>query len=158
VAYDAVPWCLIPRASVGKRFVQFSLTFAFPLTYHARSPETPKELYNLRHASLRNAIERAFGVLKKRFPILTRTPVGYSFETQVDMVLGICVLHNLIREYCDEDDDIQTAADRELAQRPVEAPMGAAAEDDVGASEKRDEIANAMWTQYQAILTERGVR
>ncbi|KAG6498554.1 hypothetical protein ZIOFF_038274 [Zingiber officinale] len=29
-----------------------------------------KELFNLRHASLRNVIERAFGVLKKRFPII----------------------------------------------------------------------------------------
>jgi len=33
-------------------------------------PKNPKELFNLRHASLRNAIERIFGVVKRRFPIL----------------------------------------------------------------------------------------
>ena len=32
-----------------------------------------KELFNLRHVSLRNAIERAFSVLKKRFPIIIST-------------------------------------------------------------------------------------
>lgn len=29
-------------------------------------PETKEELFNLRHASARNAIERGFGVMKKR--------------------------------------------------------------------------------------------
>src|SRR5215471_13726721 len=33
-------------------------------------PRNEKELYNLRHASLRNVIERIFGVSKKRFKIL----------------------------------------------------------------------------------------
>ena len=31
--------------------------------YFIRSPENVKELFNLRHASLCNAIERAFGIL-----------------------------------------------------------------------------------------------
>ena len=38
--------------------------------YLRNPPQNPKELFNLRHASLCNAIERAFGVLKKRFPII----------------------------------------------------------------------------------------
>ncbi|XP_020242337.1 uncharacterized protein LOC109820589 isoform X2 [Asparagus officinalis] len=38
--------------------------------YSTRQPENPREVYNHHHSSLRNAIERAFGVLKKRFPIL----------------------------------------------------------------------------------------
>ena len=38
--------------------------------YSRNPPQNPKELFNLQHASLRNAIERAFGVLKKRFPIM----------------------------------------------------------------------------------------
>ncbi|XP_075655140.1 uncharacterized protein LOC142625347 [Castanea sativa] len=33
--------------------------------YSRNPPQNPKELFNLRHASLCNAIERAFGVLKK---------------------------------------------------------------------------------------------
>ncbi|CAI9260811.1 unnamed protein product [Lactuca saligna] len=38
--------------------------------YSTRAPQNARELFNLRHASLRNAIERAFGVLKRRFPII----------------------------------------------------------------------------------------
>ena len=34
--------------------------------YFVRPPENAKELFNLRHALLRSAIERAFGVLKKK--------------------------------------------------------------------------------------------
>ncbi|XP_077249152.1 uncharacterized protein LOC143888595 [Tasmannia lanceolata] len=36
-----------------------------------RAPQTTKQLFNHRHSSAGNMIERAFGVLKKRFPILT---------------------------------------------------------------------------------------
>ena len=40
----------------------------------ARGPENAEELFNHRHSSLRNVIERTFGVtfgvLKKRFPII----------------------------------------------------------------------------------------
>ena len=38
--------------------------------YSVRLLENAKKLFNLRHASLRTTIERAFGVLKKRFPII----------------------------------------------------------------------------------------
>nr|GEV39569.1 putative nuclease HARBI1 [Tanacetum cinerariifolium] len=34
--------------------------------YSGRAPQNPRELFNLRHSSLRNSIERAFGVLKNR--------------------------------------------------------------------------------------------
>ncbi|CAK5281870.1 unnamed protein product [Mycena citricolor] len=34
-------------------------------------PRNPQELFNLRHARLRNVIERSFGVIKRCFPILT---------------------------------------------------------------------------------------
>ncbi|KAL2318528.1 hypothetical protein Fmac_032404 [Flemingia macrophylla] len=38
--------------------------------YSRRGPQNPRELFNHRHSSLRNVIERTFGVLKKRFPII----------------------------------------------------------------------------------------
>ena len=59
-------------------------------------PTNPKELFNHRHSSLRNVIERTFGVLKARFPILTTAP-PYPIETQVKIVLACCILHNHIR-------------------------------------------------------------
>ncbi|XP_042448958.1 uncharacterized protein LOC122033868 [Zingiber officinale] len=50
--------------------------------YSRHPPENPKELFNLRHSSLRNAIERAFGVLKNRFPILAEMS-RYNVETYI---------------------------------------------------------------------------
>ena len=51
--------------------------------YSARPPENVKELFNLRYASLRNAIERAFDVLKKRFPIIASTiEPSYCVDTK----------------------------------------------------------------------------
>ena len=60
-----------------------------------RPPENAQELFNLRHSSLRTTIERGFGVLKKRFRVLDAEPF-WSFETQVEVVLECCVIHNLI--------------------------------------------------------------
>ena len=49
--------------------------------YHLRDfrggdhPEGAKELFNYRHSSLRNVIERCFGVLKARFPVKNDAPL-----------------------------------------------------------------------------------
>ena len=63
--------------------------------YSIRPRENAKELFNLRHASLCNAIERAFGVLKKRFPIIAST-IGPSYyvDIQNEIILACCILHN----------------------------------------------------------------
>ena len=61
------------------------------------SPENPVELFNLRHASLRNFIERAFGVLKKRFPIISRgTEPQYPIKTLTEIVLAFFYLAQLL--------------------------------------------------------------
>jgi DDE superfamily endonuclease len=50
--------------------------------YSKNPPQNHRELFNLRHASLRNSIERAFGVLKKCFPIIaTGIEPHYKDET-----------------------------------------------------------------------------
>uniref|UniRef100_A0A2N9EPH5 DDE Tnp4 domain-containing protein n=1 Tax=Fagus sylvatica TaxID=28930 RepID=A0A2N9EPH5_FAGSY len=58
-------------------------------------PRNGKELFNLRHSSLRTTIERCFGILKKRFRVLDAEPF-WSFPTQVDVVLACCIIHNHI--------------------------------------------------------------
>ncbi|XP_077217887.1 uncharacterized protein LOC143852390 [Tasmannia lanceolata] len=67
-----------------------------------RKPRTADELYNQRHSSARNVIERTFGVLKKRFNIIN-TPPMYPFERQVDIVLACCCVHNHIRREMPND-------------------------------------------------------
>nr|KYP61913.1 hypothetical protein KK1_016427 [Cajanus cajan] len=59
--------------------------------------ENEKELFNLRHASLKNVIERIFGILKSRFTIFKSAP-PFLFKTQVKLVLVCAALHNFLRK------------------------------------------------------------
>ena len=57
----------------------------------------PRDLYNHRHAQLRNYVEKAFGILKKQFKIL-RTAIPFSFKIQKRIVMACCcIIHNFIR-------------------------------------------------------------
>ena len=60
-------------------------------------PNTPQELFNLRHSCARNVIERAFGVLKKWWAIL-RDSTWFSPEVVSRMVHACCLLHNFIKK------------------------------------------------------------
>ncbi|CAN0926426.1 Protein ALP1-like, partial [Linum grandiflorum] len=60
-------------------------------------PNTPEEYYNMKHSSARNVIERAFGVLKKRWGIL-RDTTWFSPEVMSRMVHACMLLHNFIRK------------------------------------------------------------
>uniref|UniRef100_A0A803MTN5 DDE Tnp4 domain-containing protein n=1 Tax=Chenopodium quinoa TaxID=63459 RepID=A0A803MTN5_CHEQI len=85
--------------------------------YTDNPPENEQELFNLRHSSLRMCIERAFGVLKKRFRILDAEPF-WSYETQVDVVLACCVIHNYLRGV-DPNDAITREADLEVETHEI---------------------------------------
>lgn len=126
------------------------------------TPENPKELFNLRHASLRNAVERIFGVLKRRFEILDTAP-EFPIQTQIDLVFAYTALHNVIMEHAveaaqeDQFEDMYAAAHRAsplftFDPNHTRPPTGHTSS--VKMNRKRDEIAQAMWTQYQAYLAE----
>ncbi|KAI9160950.1 hypothetical protein LWI28_013025 [Acer negundo] len=68
-------------------------------------PENEKELFNLRHASLRNVIERIFGIFKSRFTIFKSAP-PFPFKTlvEVEIVLACVALHNFLRKECRSDE------------------------------------------------------
>ncbi|XP_073120028.1 uncharacterized protein [Henckelia pumila] len=65
-------------------------------------PENYKELFNWRHAQARNVIERAFGLLKKRWAIL-RSPSFYPLSVQNQIILACILLHNFIRSQMPDD-------------------------------------------------------
>lgn len=74
------------------------------LRYHLRDyrgprkePRSSMELFNYRHSSLCNVIERYFGVLKCRFRILKVMP-NYPPHRQRLIPIACCVLHNFIRK------------------------------------------------------------
>ena len=74
-------------------------------------------MFNLHHDSFRNAIERAFGVLKKRLPILRNgTKPYYPAKTQADLVLAGCILHNFLMGVDPNEDLIIAELDEELSQ------------------------------------------
>ncbi|XP_042416252.1 uncharacterized protein LOC122005316 [Zingiber officinale] len=72
-------------------------------TGQGRHPENAKELFNLRHASLRNAIERIFGIFKSRFKIFKAAP-PFPYTTQAELVLACAGLHNFLRRECHSDE------------------------------------------------------
>ncbi|XP_042496276.1 uncharacterized protein LOC122075350 [Macadamia integrifolia] len=65
-------------------------------------PRTAKELFNHKHSSLRNVIERTFGVLKNRFHIL-KSMKAYDIEDQSIIVVACCGIHNYIKEQTIQD-------------------------------------------------------
>ncbi|XP_031482750.1 uncharacterized protein LOC116252544 [Nymphaea colorata] len=88
--------------------------------YSKRCPQNEKELFNLRHPSLQNVIERSFGVLKKRFPVIaSSTEPVYSCKTQSDIILACCILHNFCMGV-DPDASIIEDVDAELMNQPSE--------------------------------------
>ncbi|XP_028056116.1 protein ALP1-like [Camellia sinensis] len=77
----------------------------------------PQELFNHRHSSLRNVIERTFGVLKQRFPLLRHMP-RYDMVRQGPIVMACCVLHNWIRTVQEQDEffDAEESSDEDEDQ------------------------------------------
>ena len=81
-----------------------------------RRPENMKELFNLRHSSLRTVVESAFGVLKWRFQILRLARKGFSIRAQVKIVYACVALHNWMMESGEdlEEAERQAAAEGEI--------------------------------------------
>ncbi|XP_043703968.1 uncharacterized protein LOC122654064 [Telopea speciosissima] len=113
-------------------------------------PQDKKELFNLRHASLRNCIECAFGLLKKRFKILKNQP-EYPFKTQVKIVNACVLLHNLcltVNSYEEEESFFEAEEEEESTSNNASITV----ETDVE-SEDDDNVVqgtgNVEWDQFR---------
>ena len=120
-------------------------------------PTTKEELFNLRHASARNVIERIFGVLKRRFRIL-HLALEYNMEIQARIPVSLAALHNFIRIHDPKEGSIigggshhSTGGAEEEYDDNVPVFQSGNRHD-----EHRDQIAEAMWADYQRICQERG--
>ncbi|KAK1663357.1 hypothetical protein QYE76_051516 [Lolium multiflorum] len=102
-------------------------------------PLNARELFNLRHSSLRVTIERAFAALKNRFKVLDQKPF-HTFDTQVKLVLACCILHNWILGWGEDEffEEVVTFDE-------VETGHGVDAGDNDAWKVKRQEWADAMW-------------
>lgn len=133
--YDIRNGIICPYRSVRYRLNEFD----------DNPPTNAKELFNLRHSSLRTTIERGFGILKKRFPTIDVKP-QWSYATQVDVVLASCILHNFImgvapRDFISDSVRIPYRPHAILSQREER-------EENKEWSSKRDMIASCMWNDY----------
>ena len=85
-------------------------------------PENSKELFNLRHALLRNVIKRIFGVVKQKFKILG-TYAEYFINTQIHLVLSLLGLYNFICLYKSVKDKDQEVNNKILKDNKVIKPL-----------------------------------
>ncbi|KAG2307936.1 hypothetical protein Bca52824_027684 [Brassica carinata] len=131
------------------------------------SEEEPKGMFNERHKLLHRAIDRAFGALKERFPILLSAP-PYPLQTQVKLVIAACALHNYVRLEKPDDFVFKMFAEEEtLLSETIEEDRGMTLveeeenqgheqdsfrppeEEEVEDSLRlRDEIASHLWNHY----------
>lgn len=141
-------------------FDPFLYKFCLTKNTDLTRPQNAEELFNLRHASARNVVERTFGVMKKRFKLLTSAP-EYGFKVQVQLVHAACFLHNFI--LCHDPDDASLYQLEEVNRTPrtntnyeAQEESNIVEEENSEASAKRDRIAEEMWQQYTTFLARMG--
>ena len=124
-------------------------------------PQNKEELFNRRYAELRNAIERIFGVLKRRFKILSKQ-IEFSIQIQINVVLVVTALYNFISEYERiEDIDIDDRKDAEQRRQEqssrsdktfetpeTEPPLANLKQESESIKTRREELAQRMWDDY----------
>ncbi|KAK1664079.1 hypothetical protein QYE76_052238 [Lolium multiflorum] len=102
-------------------------------------PQNARELFNLRHSSLRVTTERAFAALNNRFKVLDQKPF-HTFDPQVKLILACCILHNWILGWGEDEffEEVVTFDE-------VETDHGMDAGDNDAWKVKRQDWADAMW-------------
>ncbi|XP_057808729.1 uncharacterized protein LOC131023204 [Salvia miltiorrhiza] len=124
-----------------------------------RHPRNADELFNLRHASLRNMIERIFGIFKSRFTIFKTAP-PFPFQTQAELVLACAGLHNFLRKECRSDEfsveveEGNVAPDVENDANILEYLSQSQLSQRNEANIWRTNIANAIWQNSQISETD----
>ncbi|KAJ3686746.1 hypothetical protein LUZ61_015910 [Rhynchospora tenuis] len=109
----------------------------------------PEELFNHRHAQLRNIVEKTFGILKSRFKVCVYMH-RYKFKIQKNIIKACCILHNFIKR----QNALQNISDEALFGQ-VRGNRGPSNEDDEAeylgggdtqtGNELRESIKNILW-------------
>lgn len=115
-----------------------------------QTPQTPEELFNLRHSKARNVIERSFAVLKMRWGIL-RSASFYPIDVQTGLIIACFLLHNYIRSQMVVDPVEaglvnEVGIDDETANDPLLYSDNISnVEPSALWTQKRDDLAREMW-------------
>ncbi|KAH6826465.1 hypothetical protein C2S53_014319 [Perilla frutescens var. hirtella] len=112
-------------------------------------PQNKEELFNLKYSKARNAIERAFGIMKMRWGILRGTTY-YPIKIQNRLMMCCFLLNNFIRSQMNID-PIEQHFDM-LVNEGALGENGDEFVDTVESSPEwnaaRDHIADGMWNDY----------
>lgn len=130
-------------------------------------PQDHKELFNLRHAQLRNVVERIFGALKRTFSIVADVS-EYDLATQVCFTLAYGGLFNYNRILDHDEENLKNIDDYLDIPGGITCGLGSTGDrgqlgGDISIAERaraearRDQIALVMWADYQAELQHREV-
>jgi hypothetical protein len=118
-------------------------------------PNGEQELFNHLHSSLRNVVERTFGVWKMKWRILLKMPT-YPMDKQKMIVAATMCLHNFIRENSALDEDFQRC-DRDPDYIPTissryrqHVPQNASDTSTTGSSSRNinrfsDDVSKVLW-------------
>ena len=119
-----------------------------------QKPQNKEELFNLRHASLRNVVERIFGVWKARFHILS-SPRRLPIRAQRQLIYALAALHNFLN-LTGDDANAEYNLLRSRGQLPVEPDVDTLhpprEDNNVADIRRRNEIAERMWDSYLRVL------
>jgi hypothetical protein len=112
-------------------------------------PANKKELYNLRHATLHNIVERIFGCMKRKFPVL-QSASEIELKKQVHLVYALCALWNFIRHHEGLDNlfDNPNEDARVPARTSMDEETFNLAEEDSRMNHRRKQLATKLWNQY----------
>jgi hypothetical protein len=101
-------------------------------------------MFNQAHSSLRNVIERSFGVLKMKWRILLHLP-SYPITKQAKIIVACMALHNFVRENTNEDPDFNSDVQDNATGGSQPTMIDASAPgDDIDMGAFRDAIADSM--------------
>ena len=109
------------------------------------------ERFNYRHASLRNVVERTFGLWKNRFRILNGIP-RYGVRKQRDIIIACAVLHNFIKMFADDAELFNAGKPQECDEnndQHVDPPIQEQDEDANAMGNFRDYVRNSIWNSEQ---------
>ena len=116
-----------------------------------QTPQTPEELFNLRHTKARDVIERSFAVLKMRWGIL-RSASFYPIDVQSGLIIACFLLHNFIRSQMavnpvEAELDNEAENEDENENEYVDGDHISSVEPSASWNNKRDDLAREMWAE-----------
>jgi hypothetical protein len=117
-----------------------------------RRPSNRNKLYNLRHATLQNQLERIFGCMKRKFPILT-TPPKFQLNKQVHLVYALCMLWSFIRKNEALDNLFDNPSKIPIITQPTKEEIEeglSIADEDALQKARQEQIATKLFNQYVA--------